>query len=448
MSRFEGMRSIVVVGLGITGLSVVHHLQKVAPWADISVIDTRTNPPGQEALPTSVMLSAGAWREDWLQNADLIVTSPGIALSTPELQRAEAAGVSIVGDIELFAWAVDKPVIGITGSNGKSTVTSLVGEMLKAANWNVGVGGNIGVPALDLLAENHDIYVLELSSFQLETTHSLTLTSAVYLNLSPDHLDRYQGDIALYHEAKQRIFLNAQRAVFNRNDAVTFPTHAVNEVTSFGFDGVAYGVISHESQPWLAVQGNAILPCEALALVGQHNVANVLAALALVSSVGVEPSQVLSVLREYTGLAHRCQSVVYHQGVRWVNDSKATNVASTLAALQGLNVSGRLHLLLGGDGKGADFAELPPVLATLPVDLYCFGQDADKLSALLPTAERVDSMAAAIALITPKLASGDMVLLSPACASWDQFPNFMVRGERFAELARQWQDQATEKAAC
>ncbi len=448
MSRFEGMRSIVVVGLGMTGLSVVRHLQRVASDVSIQVIDTRANPPGQESLPENVSLSAGEWHMPWLLAADLIVASPGIALSTPELQQASAANVPIVGDIELFAWSVDKPVIGITGSNGKSTVTSLVGEMLKAASWDVGVGGNIGVPALDLLAEDHSIYVLELSSFQLETTHSLTLNSAVYLNLSPDHLDRYNGDISLYHQAKQRIFLNATSAVFNRNDAITFPEHAVSEVTSFGFDNAVYGVINFDDRAYLSYQQKPILPCEELALVGQHNVANVLAALALVSCVSVQSEDVLSVLRAYTGLEHRCQSVVYHRGVRWVNDSKATNVASTLAALQGLRVSGRLHLLLGGDGKGADFLELPPVLADLPVDIYCYGQDAQTLKTLLPEANLVSSMAEAVANIEPNLQSGDMVLLSPACASWDQFPNFMVRGERFAALARQWQDQVTENATC
>ncbi len=293
---------------------------------------------------------------DWLLTADLIVASPGIALATPELVAAAEAGIEIVGDIELFARAVNKPVVAITGSNGKSTVTSLVGEMAREAGINVGVGGNIGFAALDMLAQDHDLYVLELSSFQLETTSSLQLKAAVYLNLSEDHMDRYVG-LEDYSQAKMRIFEHAQLAVYNRDDLATCPPKAISgEMTSFGFDSAEYGLVTVEGgEEYLAVAQQPVMATGDIALVGRHNVANSLAALALADAVSIDHSAARQALKRYNGLAHRCQLVASSHDVRWVNDSKATNLASTLAALKGLNLSGKLHLLMGGDGKGGRF---------------------------------------------------------------------------------------------
>jgi len=214
IDRWQGIEKVVVVGLGITGLSVVKHLQNLPKNLDIRVIDTRENPPGSDALPQAVALHCGGWNQAWLMEADLVVTNPGIALALPEIQQVIEANIPVVGDIELFAWSVDKPVIAITGSNGKSTVTDWTGQVAKAAGLKVGVGGNIGVPALDLLEEQADLYVLELSSFQLETTSSLAPTAAAFLNLSEDHMDRYQG-MEDYRQAKLRIFKNANACVVN-----------------------------------------------------------------------------------------------------------------------------------------------------------------------------------------------------------------------------------------
>ncbi|GAL06471.1 UDP-N-acetylmuramoylalanine-D-glutamate ligase [Photobacterium aphoticum] len=316
MKGLGGVNKVVVIGLGMTGLSVVHHLLRLSPSMDIKVIDTRDTPPGHDQLPDSVALCCGQWNMDWLLAADMIVASPGIALATPELQTAAHAGVEIVGDIELFARAVDKPVVAITGSNGKSTVTSLVGEMAKEAGINVGVGGNIGFAALDMLINQHDLYVLELSSFQLETTSSLALKAAVYLNLSEDHMDRYPGGLRQYSEAKMRIFHHAELAVFNRDDMATQPD--VNTaMTSFGFDDRAYGLVRIEGREWLAVNGEALMPADEIALVGRHNVANSLAALALADAAGIDRAASCRALRRYQGLSHRCQLVVNHAGVRW-----------------------------------------------------------------------------------------------------------------------------------
>ncbi|MGX1925798.1 UDP-N-acetylmuramoyl-L-alanine--D-glutamate ligase [Vibrio sp. NH-7] len=435
MDRWQNIESVVVVGLGITGLSVVKYLDKLPHSLTIKVIDTRGNPPGQESLPSGVELHSGSWNTDWLVDADLVVANPGIALATPEIQLALAAGVPVVGDIELFAWQVDKPVIAITGSNGKSTVTDLTGVVAKAAGLKVGVGGNIGVPALDLLAQEADLYVLELSSFQLETTSSLSLKAAAFLNLSEDHMDRYDG-MEGYRQAKLRIFDHADACIVNADDKATYPDVGDKQLIEFSLNGSAdYHLAEHQGQEFLFQGSTPILPSSDLTLVGRHNIANALVVLALLSQVDVDLSSGLDALKSYNGLTHRCQVVADNQGIKWVNDSKATNVASTLAALSGLSLQGKLYLLVGGVGKGADFSELAPVLESLNVQLCCFGEDGSQFMPLHPSAKDFDNMEAIVAWIKPQLQAGDMVLLSPACASFDQFSNFMARGDAFTELA-------------
>ncbi|MDG2840239.1 UDP-N-acetylmuramoyl-L-alanine--D-glutamate ligase, partial [Vibrio parahaemolyticus] len=314
----------------------------------VKVIDTRVNPPGAERLPESVQLHSGGWNTDWLSDADLIVTNPGIALATPEIQAVLAKGTAVVGDIELFAWAVQKPVIAITGSNGKSTVTDLTGVMANAAGLDVGVGGNIGVPALDLLEQDADLYVLELSSFQLETTSSLKLKAAAFLNLSEDHMDRYQG-MSDYRQAKLRIFNHAALAVVNRDDQETFPDAEMPLVT-FGSDNQDFGLEVDGNRTWLLDHGQRVVASDELKLVGKHNLSNALVALALLKAADVNYHNALNALKNYTGLTHRCQVVADNQGVKWVNDSKATNIASTMAALSGLESTGKLYFLVGGVG--------------------------------------------------------------------------------------------------
>ncbi|NVC63457.1 UDP-N-acetylmuramoyl-L-alanine--D-glutamate ligase [Vibrio sp. 05-20-BW147] len=439
MDRWQDIRQVVVVGLGITGLSVVRHLQKTQPHVEIKVMDTRQTPPGADKLPEALPLHVGGWNEAWLAEADLVVTNPGIALATPQIQTVLARGIPVVGDIELFAWAANKPVIAITGSNGKSTVTDLTGVMANACGVKCAIGGNIGVPALDLLDQDVDLYVLELSSFQLETTSSLALVAAAFLNLSEDHMDRYQG-MDDYRQAKLRIFHHAQTGVVNRDDKQTYPDSLLASLplVSFGFDEQEFGLIQYQGESWLAENQQPIIPCHALKLVGQHNVANVLVVLALLSCAGIDYRKGLSALKSYTGLTHRCQVVADNRGVKWVNDSKATNLASTQAALSGLNCTGKLYLLVGGDGKGADFSPLQPILEQLNLQLCCFGADGDEFMPLHPSAMRFICMEDVIEHISPRLQSGDMVMLSPACASFDQFSNFMARGDRFAQLARQY----------
>lgn len=426
------MSKVVILGLGKTGLSCVHYFlrQGITPM----VLDTRANPPGRQELPADVELRCGELDVTLLTQAELIIVSPGIALATPELKVAAAAGVEIIGDIELFVRETRAPIVAITGSNGKSTVTTLVGEMAAEAGIQVGVGGNIGTPALDLLLEPCDLYVLELSSFQLETTHSLRAAAATILNLSEDHLDRYEG-MAGYLAAKQRIYVGAQHILVNRDDATTQP-HVGRVWQSFGLDGVSYGRVLHQGALWLAVQGEPQLPVAELNIVGAHNQMNALAAMALCDAVAVPRAAQLAVLRRFSGLPHRCQFVREHQGVRWINDSKATNVGSTLAAVAGLAeaVQGRLILIAGGQGKGQDFAPLQALLGHGIDHMLCFGQDADLLCALGPQTERVVDLNAAVARAQAVTQPGDWVLLAPACASLDMFKNFEQRGDCFTAL--------------
>lgn len=434
MANYQG-KKVVVVGLGITGLSCVNFFirQGVTP----KVIDTRQKPGGLDKLPADVEYHTGSFHQAWLNDADLIISSPGIALSTPELVEAANHGVEIVGDIELFCREAQAPIVAITGSNGKSTVTTIVGEMASADGIRVGVGGNIGVPALTLLTEPHDLYVLELSSFQLETTYSLQAAAATVLNISEDHMNRYPLGLEQYREAKLRIYDNAKTCVYNEDDALTLPLAGKdNRCVSFGVGQGDYQL--DNTNRILKVKGEKVLSTAEMYLSGQHNYTNALAALALADAVGISRKAATEVLKTYHGLAHRFQLVYSHQNVRWINDSKATNVGSTEAALRGLEVEGTLHLLLGGDGKSADFSSLLPYISGDNIRLYCFGQDGQALANLRPDVSLLTvTMEEAMRALAPTVKSGDMVLLSPACASLDQFKCFEQRGDEFARLARE-----------
>ncbi|MEA5102352.1 UDP-N-acetylmuramoyl-L-alanine--D-glutamate ligase [Pantoea sp. S18] len=436
MADYRG-RKVVIIGLGITGLSCVDFFlaQGVTP----RVMDTRVSPPGLDKLPASVERYVGGINSDWLLASDLIIASPGIALAHPALSEAADAGIEIIGDIELFCREAQAPIVAITGSNGKSTVTTLVGEMARAAGWQVGVGGNIGLPALTLLKSPAQLYVLELSSFQLETTHSLKAAAATILNLTEDHMDRYPLGMQQYRAAKLRIYENASVCVVNADDGMTMPVRGVDQrCVSFGINLGDYHLNQQQGSTWLRAKGEKVLNTDEMTLVGQHNYTNALAALALADAVNIPRASSLKALTTFTGLAHRFQLVHEAKGVRWINDSKATNVGSTEAALNGLQVKGTLWLLLGGDGKSADFSPLARYLQGDNVKLFCFGRDGDALAALRPDiATRTETMQQAMTQIAAQVKAGDMVLLSPACASLDQFRNFEQRGDQFAQLAKE-----------
>lgn len=413
-----------VVGLGTTGWSVVNYLLKIN--ADFVVTDSRLQPPKLSEFMAQcphIPLYLGEIKipEDCTE----VVVSPGIVVET-NLQKC--------GDIELFARVVDKPVIGITGSNGKSTVTTLLGEMAHASGFNPGVGGNIGTPALDLLDRDHDLYILELSSFQLETTYSLPLKVATILNLSPDHLDRY-ANMDDYATAKQRIYKHAQYAVTNVDDTAT---SSDRPGLSFGLQTGDY----HLHDNFLTKHGQHLLSIKELGLLGQHNILNALAALAIGELAGFSLPSMLQVLRTFTGLEHRCEKIMQDsRQVLWVNDSKGTNPGATLAALYGLidDISGKWVIVLGGEGKQADFSELCDSVAKHCKAVILIGAEQKNLAELLynkvPTYKATD-LASVVDIGRKITESGDGVLFSPACASFDMFDNYQQRGEIFKHHAR------------
>ncbi|KDB48738.1 UDP-N-acetylmuramoyl-L-alanine--D-glutamate ligase [Glaesserella parasuis] len=428
-NQYQG-KTITIIGLGTTGLSCVEFFAD--KQAQVRVIDTRANPAGVDKLSKDIPLHTGSLNLEWLLSSDLIVISPGLALATPEIQQAIQAGVEVVGDIELLCREAKAPIIAITGANGKSTVTTLTTEMAKQAGIKVGMGGNIGVPALSLLKSNYELYVLELSSFQLETTYSLKAKAATILNISEDHMDRYNNSVEEYRAAKLRIYQNAENIIVNGEDPLTYPTQAVRSLKKFAEKDAEYTACNGE----LYSGDEAVIAINELKITGRHNVMNALASMALAEAAGVARSGIVKALQSYSGLDHRFQLVPTNDGVRWINDSKATNVGSTVAALNGLQVEGTLYLLLGGDGKDADFSELKPFINQPNTVCYCFGKDGAELAALTQNSVLVETMTQAVAQVRLLLKSGDMVLLSPACASLDQFKNFEERGRQFVALAQ------------
>ncbi|HEX7044785.1 MAG TPA: UDP-N-acetylmuramoyl-L-alanine--D-glutamate ligase [Burkholderiales bacterium] len=439
----------VVVGLGLTGLSCVRHL--VARGYDVRVVDSRREPPNVAALGAEfpgVPVHAGGFAADWLAAAELLVVSPGVSLREPALANALAAGAEAVGDVELFAREARAPVIAVTGSNGKSTVTSLVGVMCRTAGLDARVGGNIGVPALALLGSREpDVYVLELSSFQLETTRSLDARAAVVLNLTPDHMDRYR-DLAEYAAAKQRIFRGSGVMVLNADDAaVRAMAQPGREVRGFTLGGprpgADYGVRVRAGETWLVCGDEPLLRASEVPLPGRHNLANALAAAALADALGVPRAAQREAIRAFRGLPHRTERVAEIGGVRFINDSKGTNVGATVAALSGMEAP--VVLIAGGDGKGQDFAALRAACTAHARAVVLIGRDAGRIEAALagavPTQRAADLREAVVAART-LARPGDVVLLSPACASFDMFRDYEHRGETFRAVVQELSGEA------
>ena len=433
----------LVVGLGKTGLSAVRALRSLG--AEVMVTDTRPEPPGLAELardfPT-VPCYLGGFPAAVLAKAQRLLVSPGLPLQTPAIAAA-ARGLPVWSDIELFARLARAPLAAITGSNGKSTVTTLLGAMAARAGVAVAVGGNLGVPALDLLTQpGVDLYVLELSSFQLASTHRLDARVATVLNLSPDHLD-WHPDLDAYRRAKQRIFRGDGWQVLNADDpavaAMAEPGRRTVSFTLAAPGPADFGLRRRAGERWLARGEACWLRVAELKLQGDHNLANALAALALGQALGLEREPMLAALRDFTGLPHRTQLVLERHGVRWYDDSKGTNVGATLAAVQGL--PGPLVLIAGGDGKGQDFGPLAAALAPKVRALVLLGRDAPAIAAAVQDRvpiHRAEGMAGAVALAARLAEPGNSVLLSPACASFDLFRNYEERGQVFAaEVRRQ-----------
>ncbi len=431
----------VIVGLGRTGISCARYLA-ARGWR-LAVTDTRSTPPELtqlRALDARIPVSLGALDTRLLTGADCVVASPGVSLREPFFAEARRLGLEIVGDVELFARAVAAPVVGITGTNGKSTVTTLLGRMAARAGVNVRVGGNLGEPALELLDPQAELYVLELSSYQLETTDSLTCRAATVLNVSPDHLDRY-ADLTAYAAAKGRIFARCDTAVINLDDPlVMLLPRAATRTLSFSLRatiGADYAVASRAGQWWLMRREEPLLALAELKLQGLHNAANALAALALGEALALPLPLMLAELRSFTGLAHRSQWVADVNGVTYIDDSKGTNVGATLAAVAGM--PGPLLMILGGEGKSQDFRPLAAAFRGKVRHAVLIGRDAAQLESALRgvcTLERAASLEAAVLAAAAVARAGDTVLLSPACASLDMFRDYAHRGAVFAAAVR------------
>ena len=435
----------VVVGLGKTGASCLRYLSKRG--VAVSATDTRRAPPGLAELgdlANSLDLRLGGFDLSLLDGASQLLMSPGVSLDEPIARAARERGIEVVGDVELFARNVHAPVIGITGTNGKSTVTSLVAHMAAAAGRSVLAGGNLGVPALDLLEQpTPDLYVLELSSYQLETTSSLRLQAAVVLNVSADHMDRYPS-VAAYASAKSRIFSKAVTVVLNADDPLVcaMPRAQAVRTVTFSVDNpdADFSLLREGSTIRLAHGGVGLLDTGRMKISGLHNAANALAALALGDAVGLPMPAMLGALESFPGLKYRSQWIADAAGVRYVDDSKGTNVGATIAAVAG--TPGPLVMIAGGDGKGQDFTPLAQAFRGKVRHVVLIGRDAPAVAAALkgvcamqtiaPMQDAAASMQSAVAAAARAAQPGDTVLLSPACASLDMFRDYGHRGDAFA----------------
>jgi len=433
----------LVAGLGKTGHSIAGYLQRRS--LPFMVFDTRKEVSGlndfQQDFP-GVDIFLGELPDAIYQQITEIITSPGISLDEPFLQKARQQNIPIIGDIECLAREIKAPVIAITGTNGKSTVTTLVGEMAKQAGFSVAVAGNIGQPVLDLLDDqnNYDLWVLELSSFQLDLTQSLSPIASTVLNISPDHLDRHHS-MALYVQAKQRVYNQSRFALCNREDRSTYPQQgALQALGSFGLDEPEvgqWGIHTQGTQSWLAVGDDCLMATADMRLKGRHNWQNALAACALAQAAGINHHAMITVLSTFAGLPHRSQWVRTLDGVDWINDSKGTNIGATVSAITGIGraMTGKIVLIAGGLGKGADFNELKEATTQHVRSMVLIGTDAEKIAAalhgLIPM-QHAESLESAVEIARTMAQKGDVVLLSPACASQDMFQDFNHRGEVFS----------------
>lgn len=435
--NLDARSKILVVGLGVTGLAVTRYLDKLGFY--YAIVDSRAKPPSMvdfiESHPETPVFTGG-FHADAFAVASHLIVSPGIALNETPIMNALARGAVCLSDIDLFACSVTVPIVGITGSNGKSTVTTMVGDMAKEAGKKVGVGGNLGVPALDLIALNAELYVLELSSFQLERVSMLNAVAATVLNVSADHLDRH-ADLADYARQKQVVYRGTGWIIINVDDPIVHEMQAEysnRNILTFGLKHPAdFHAENIGDVAYLMYKQQPLMPVSELPLEGGHNVANALAALALGYAIDLPFEPMCQALRKFKSLAHRMQKVTVINDVTWINDSKATNIGACVAALDGYTRP--LILLAGGDAKGADMQELVPAIRDKVKSVVLMGKDADLIERAIDgcvPVYRAATMQQAVKIAAGLAQTGDCVLLSPACASIDQFKDYKDRGEQFS----------------
>jgi UDP-N-acetylmuramoylalanine--D-glutamate ligase len=430
---------VLIVGIGQTGLSAARFLKQMN--IKFAMVDSRDNPPMNRELlleMPDIAVFTGGFDDAAFAIATHILVSPGVSLEEQAIQKAIEKGVRLISDIDLFACSTTAPIVGITGSNGKSTVTTMLGKMAEADGKKVAVGGNLGTPALDLLAQDAELYVLELSSFQLERTEHLEVAAATVLNVTEDHFDRYPG-VNEYAQAKQKIFNGQGVMVLNADDPIVIGMiEPEREVLTFGLENSAdFHIGIEQEQHCLAENNKSLMSVKDLPLVGTHNIANALAAWALGRAMGLEDAAVLKALKGFQGLEHRMQSVAEINGVTWVNDSKATNVGACVAALKG--VDKKVVLIAGGDAKGADMGDLAPIIKDKVKAVVLMGKDAKLIRKIIDKTVPIKiaaSIQEAVEIASGIAGASDCVLLSPACASLDQFENYQERGRLFTEAVK------------
>lgn len=442
VKRKDEQQCKVIVGLGSTGLSCARFFH--AQGIPFRVVDSRFSPPCLATFEVEFPFAdveLGGFTEATLLSAQELVVSPGVSLNTPEIAKAIEAGVPVTGDIDIFRRYCKQPLVAITGSNGKSTVVTLIAEMTRRAGLNIGVGGNLdgraSMPALDMLSsEARELYLLELSSFQLETTQQLDADIAAILNISEDHMDRYDSMDA-YRAAKLGIFDGCKLAIVNRNDETTLPPETYQgAVISIGFDvplADEFGIRALNGRDWLVLGDDCLIALDEIKLVGRHNVANAMVALAVATQVGVPVEQAVETLRQFQGLPHRCQWVRSLREVNYYNDSKGTNVNATCQAIGGVaeKITGSVYLIAGGLAKEADFGPLVPSLRNHVATVVLIGRDGQMIADAIGdavTTEFADTLEEAVQICRERAVAGDAVLLSPACASQDMFKDFAHRG--------------------
>ena len=429
----------VIVGLGKTGLSCFRYLSNQG--LNVAITDSREEPPELLELRAefeSASVYLGQINEQVLLASDQIILSPGVSLDNKSIKLSIENNIPVFGDIELFCQKAQAPIIAVSGSNGKSTVTTIVAEMTRLAGLKTYVGGNIGIPALDLLSDSTpDLYVLELSSFQLETTYSLNAHASVVLNVSPDHMDRYSS-LKDYANTKKRIYSGQGLMVLNKDEEYI---HSImdskRDTIYFSLDapeGENFGLINHNNEVWLSQGNEKIINKNQLKIKGEHNISNALAAMALAGAVNVPTNIMADVLKNFTGLEHRCQLVREIDNVSWYNDSKATNVGACIASITGLCELGNIILIAGGDSKGADLSGLNPIVKKYIKRVFLFGIDANKLADVMGSdvdKEFVNNMNEAVKGASKIADPDDIVLLAPACSSLDMYKNYQQRGDAF-----------------
>lgn len=434
----------VVAGLGVSGVAAVNFLHQQG--YRVAVTDSRGTPPGFDQIPAEVQRVFGHLDEALLLQAEEIIISPGLDPKTAEIQKAVAQGIAVISEIQLLRRATDLPIVAITGSNAKSTVTTLLGQMALDAGKKAAIGGNLGRPALDLLKDQPELFILELSSFQLEATSDLNAEVAVVLNMSEDHLDRH-GDMQGYHAAKHRVFQGAKRIVYNRDDALTQPLIA-DQIPrqSFGINAPdlnQYGILrADDGSMYLARGRERLINSAELYIQGMHNLANALACLALGEAIGLPLASMLETLKRFKGLEHRCEFVKELNQVRYYNDSKGTNIGASLAAIEGLGAAievkqAKLVMILGGQAKGQDFRVIRDALQKYVKTVVLIGEDAGLIETSISDCcdiQHAQSLAQAVILCQQHAQANDVVLLSPACASFDMFKGYEQRGQQFVKL--------------